>query len=85
MFLLTYRISNTLSIPTFLNKPKGFEWTDWDLESFVNSFPFNCAVGFNNMEFLKKYTDKYFRICLDNEGGYVKKYLNLLNQILINR
>tara|TARA_R100000030_G_C3235024_1_gene119180 strand:- start:57 stop:1073 length:1017 start_codon:yes stop_codon:yes gene_type:complete len=59
--------------PTFLNKPEGFEWTDYDLESFKNSFPLNCAaVAFNDMDFLRDYTDAYFEFVLDNEGGYTE-------------
>jgi hypothetical protein len=65
------------AFPTTLNKPKAFKWTDWDVTSFVNSTPFNCAaISFTDMEFLKKYTDKYFRFVLNNPGGYVKELEN---------
>ena len=62
------------AIPTTLNKPKTFKWTDWDITSFINSTPLNCsAVAFTDMDFLKSYTDKYFRFVLNNKGGYINK------------
>ncbi len=61
--------------PNVLNKPSSFTWTDWDIMAFVNSIPVNCAaVSFTDMEFCKKYIDKYFRFVLNNDGGYTEQY-----------
>ncbi len=49
-----------------------YEWTESELTSFMNTLPMNCAVvGFNNMELLKKYTDKYFEFVIGNKGNLI--------------
>ena len=67
---ITYRITNSYPFPTFLNKPEGFEWTDMTLNLLKIHFHLSTsAVAFNDMEFLRDYTDRYFEFVLDNEGG----------------
>jgi len=65
----------TYAFPSVLNKPNAFKWTDWDVMAFINTMPANCAaICFTDIEFLKKYTDKYFRFVLNNKGGYSEKF-----------
>ena len=66
-----YPVSSTnYPFPTILNKPKNFNWTDREIVSFGNSLPVSTSVvAFNDMDFLKEYTDRYFEFVLGNKGG----------------
>jgi len=61
--------STSYPFPTILDG--DYNWPDNLLAGFRNSLPMNCAiVGFNNMEFLKKYIDIYFDVVLGHSGEY---------------
>ena len=71
-------------MPHKFESTNGFEFLDSELIAFSNVFPVNCAfMVHNNMEFLKKYTTRYFELVLDNDvklimdsydARYVHKY-----------
>lgn len=74
VFFFHTEVSNAYPFPTFLSKPKGFEWTESELISFGQTLPFNCAiVGFNNVNFSKKYTDRYLEYVKGHSGLWDKK------------
>lgn len=54
--------------PNKIKSSNGFEWTEEELVAFGQVIPVNCAfLIFNNMEFLKTYTTRYFDLVLDND------------------
>lgn len=49
--------------------PKKFKWTDAEAECFRKSLPINCAcIVWNDVQFLKEYTTRYFEFVLGNKG-----------------
>lgn len=52
-----------------IDTPDGFEWSFDEIESFRKSFPINCAcLVWNDINFLKEYTDRYFEFVFENKG-----------------
>ena len=67
----------TYPFPTILNKPKSFKWTEREITSFINSLPVNSSVvAFTDLDFVKEYTDRYFKFVINNKGGYSFKSLD---------
>ncbi len=77
-----YPVSSTsYPFPTTINKPKGFDWTDREKVCFLNSLPINTSIlAFTDLDFVKKYTDRYFEFVLENKSKSSKKSLDYVIQ-----